>query len=95
MLQVVDQTSAAPPVDGVRGGIEATHSGMCKFMKLNSPGYVPVVSNIRKYARDAPATIVARWEEEREKQMRARKFQANELTGQCVPPNPPSCVSLA
>ena len=81
----MDKSSAAPPIDGIRAGIEATHSDMCKFATVNASGYKAVVSHIKKCAQNGPATIVTRWAEEREQRMRARQSKANELTGQCVP----------
>ena len=79
----MDQTSAAPIMPGpAYAGIEATHSGMCKFESKNSPGYTSVASTIKRYAQEAPMTIAARWQEEHELRGRARKFLARELTGE-------------
>ncbi|KAI9851959.1 MAG: hypothetical protein M1838_002248 [Thelocarpon superellum] len=79
---VVDQTSAAPVMPGAAyAGIEATHSGICKYESKNSPGYTPVASIIKRWAQDAPSKIANRWVVEREQRRQAKQFAANELTG--------------
>ncbi|KAI9822370.1 MAG: hypothetical protein M1827_000089 [Pycnora praestabilis] len=78
---IVDETSAAPSsADGVeRMGIEADHSHMCKFASKTSPGYAEVAEGIKRYARDAPATIAHRWPEEYRSRMQEKRAEAAEL----------------
>jgi hypothetical protein len=53
-------------------GIEATHSGMCKFESENAPGYRTVSTALREWVADAPQVIPIRWEvEEDDRRMRA------------------------
>jgi len=70
---VVEPASASPPLIGVTYyGIEATHSGMCKFDSENAPGYLNVSTAIREWVADAPQVIQVRWSlEEEESQNRA------------------------
>ncbi|KAK5074664.1 hypothetical protein LTR64_000868 [Lithohypha guttulata] len=76
---VVDEDSAAPNFPGVeRMGIERDHSHMCKFEDERAPGFAVVSEAIQRYARDAPATTIDRWEEEHQvrafqRQRRARR----------------------
>lgn len=62
---VVDESSAAPIVGGVggveRSGIEADHSGMCRFEHEKSVGYEVVSEAIRRYSSDAPLDISRLW----------------------------------
>jgi hypothetical protein len=47
---IVDKDSAAPLLpDVVYFGIEATHSGMCKFESKNSPGYLAISTTIKSW----------------------------------------------
>ena len=58
---IVDQSSAAPILDGTeRSGIAADHRGMCKFESRTSPGFRTVVATLQRYRQDAPETIRAR-----------------------------------
>lgn len=67
---VVGEDSAAPIWDNTeRSGIYATHSQMCKFQDLDSPGYRTVLASLLRYAREAHTTIDLRWKE-------AKKFLA-------------------
>jgi hypothetical protein len=72
-LLVVDASSASPQLVGVTYyGIEATHSGMCKFESENAPGYRTVSTAIREWIADAPNVIPIRWEvEEDQRRVRA------------------------
>jgi hypothetical protein len=56
---IVDKDSAAPLLpDVVYFGIEATHSGMCKFATKNSPGYLAVSTTVKSwYVNSVSATI--------------------------------------
>ena len=47
---IVDKDSAAPLLPDVwYFGIEATHSGMCKFESKNSPGYLNVSTTLKSW----------------------------------------------
>ncbi len=72
-ILVVDSSSAGPQLPGVTYyGIEATHSGMCKFESENAPGYRTVSTALREWVADAPQVIPIRWEvEEDDRRMRA------------------------
>ncbi|EFQ31780.1 LipA and NB-ARC domain-containing protein [Colletotrichum graminicola M1.001] len=62
-MLVVDAKSASPQLPGVTYyGIEATHSGMCKFNSTSAPGYRNVSTAIRDWAEEAPPVIRTRWE---------------------------------
>ena len=71
---IVDQSSASPQLPGVTYyGVEATHSGMCKFDSVDAPGYVTVSTALKEWAEAAPAVIEVRWHvEEREARDRLR-----------------------
>lgn len=59
---VVDPTSASPQLPGVTYyGIEATHSGMCKFESANAPGFRTLSTAIREWITEAPGVIQVRW----------------------------------
>lgn len=63
---IVDQASAGPLLPDVQYfGIEATHSGMCKFDSKNSPGYTNVSVTLRSWAQEAPPIVQGYWELER------------------------------
>ena len=72
-ILVVDSSSAGPQLPGVTYyGIEATHSGMCKFESETAPGYRTVSTALREWVADAPQVIPIRWEvEEDDRRMRA------------------------
>jgi hypothetical protein len=79
-LLIVDEASAAPNYEGVeRMGIEADHSGICKFEDENAPGYEAVVEAILRYSRDAPQTIRGRWVEEQRKRQVELQAKAYEI----------------
>ncbi|KAI9847286.1 MAG: hypothetical protein M1837_002873 [Sclerophora amabilis] len=79
---IVDQTSAGPILPGMSyAGIQATHSGMCKFESKNSPGYTALSSTLKRYSQEAPSTISKRWPEEHANRGRARRFEASQLLG--------------
>lgn len=82
---VVDKDSAAPMLpDVLYFGIEATHSGMCKFENKNSPGYMNVSTTIKSWVQECRPTIQARWENERRQRWQIRQAQAAELLGAFV-----------
>ena len=67
---VVREESAAPIWDDVeRSGIHATHSQMCKFGSIESPGYKIVLAALLRYTNDSHSVIGNRWQE-------AKKFLA-------------------
>lgn len=62
---VVDSSSASPQLPGVTYyGVEATHSGICKFESVNAPGYRIVATAIRDWVVEAPPVIQVRWKVE-------------------------------
>ena len=65
--------------DVVYFGIEATHSGMCKFESKNSPGYLNVSTTIKTWVQECLPTIQARWDMERKTRRQIREAQAAEL----------------
>lgn len=69
----MDSSSAGPQLPGVTYyGIEATHSGMCKFESETAPGYRTVSTALREWVADAPQVIPIRWEvEEDDRRLRA------------------------
>jgi hypothetical protein len=82
---VVDKDSAAPMLpDVVYFGIEATHSGMCKFESKNSPGYLNVSVTIKSWVQECGPIIQARWENERRQRWQSKQAQAAELLGAMV-----------
>lgn len=83
----MDNSSAGPRLFGVTYyGIEATHSDMCKFASVDSPGYLTIASSIREWVADSPNVIPTRWalEEEGRRQRallenheRARRYRVS------------------
>lgn len=73
MAFVVDANSASPQLQGVTYyGIEANHSGMCKFDGQNAPGYRTVSTSITEWVAKAMTVIDIRWDaEEEERKKRA------------------------
>lgn len=79
---IVDQSSAGPPLPGVRYyGIEATHSGMCKFADKRAPGYLNVSMAIKGWVADCMPRIQARWAAEKKARLMAKQNEARELLG--------------
>ena len=65
---VVDKESAAPNLPDVeRAGIQADHSGMCKFDDARSPGFDLAVDAIKRYAEASVNSVPLHWEGERRK----------------------------
>ncbi|KAH8903689.1 hypothetical protein BR93DRAFT_930843 [Coniochaeta sp. PMI_546] len=61
-VMVVDPSSASPQLPGVTYyGIEATHSGMCKFESNTAPGFRTVSTAIGEWVKEAPSVIQVRW----------------------------------
>ncbi|KAJ8063490.1 hypothetical protein OCU04_007366 [Sclerotinia nivalis] len=85
---VVDQTSASPLLPDVSYfGIEATHSGICKYESKRAPGYMNVSTKLKTWALEASPIIRARWREEKKKRIEEREAQIRELRGQFEDPN--------
>lgn len=77
---IVTQNSADPGWESAdRAGIQANHSQMCKFGDSNQAGFKLVLSACRRYIRDAPRIILARWHEDQCLIERERKQEAAEL----------------
>lgn len=79
---VVKENSAAPIWDNTeRSGIHATHSQMCTFGSIESPGYKTVLAALLRYARDAPKVIQKRRQEAKAFLDTQRLNEAAELMG--------------
>jgi hypothetical protein len=79
---VVDQASASPLLPDVSYfGIEATHSGMCKFESKRAPGYMNVSTKLKTWALECPPIIRARWREEMRKRAEEREAHIREIRG--------------
>jgi hypothetical protein len=79
---IVEQQSASPQLPGVNYyGIEATHSGMCKFESKSSPGYLNVSTTIKSWIMNAPPVIESRWVDEGILRAQQKKAHANEVLG--------------
>lgn len=77
---IVDQESASPLLPNVTYyGIEATHSGMCKFETKNSPGYTNVSGTLKSWIELSPRVIKGRVEFEKEAKIRKLHDQANQI----------------
>ncbi|KAJ4321902.1 hypothetical protein N0V84_005068 [Fusarium piperis] len=64
---VVRAEAANPPLPHVTYfGIEAAHSGMCKFDNLKTPGFRRIRAAIQQWVHDAPARIQRHWISENE-----------------------------
>ncbi|EQB47791.1 LipA and NB-ARC domain-containing protein [Colletotrichum gloeosporioides Cg-14] len=80
-MLVVDARSAGPQLPGVTYyGIEATHSGMCKFPEQHAPGYRNVSTAIRDWVRESPSVIQTRWIVERDDKRVRAQTEAAERT---------------
>ena len=76
---VVDANSASPQLPGVTYyGIEATHSGMCKFNSVNAPGFRIVSTAIRDWVAEAPGLIRGRWGVEEEERLACARHDIGE-----------------
>ncbi|PBP15673.1 LipA and NB-ARC domain-containing protein [Diplocarpon rosae] len=77
---IVDQAAASPQLPDVQYfGIEATHSGMCKFDSKNAPGFTNVSVTIRSWAQECPDFIQTRWEAERMLRRQKREDEIAQL----------------
>lgn len=79
---IVEQGSASPQLPNVNYyGIEATHSGMCKFESKSSPGYLNVSTTVKSWVLAAPPVIESRWVDEERYRLQLREVQAKEMLG--------------
>ena len=79
---IVSEDSAAPILDDTeRSGISATHSQICKFSSLVSPGFSIVLAALLRYTKESHATIRLRWIEARKFLVTQRTNEASELVG--------------
>ena len=77
---IVDQTSAAPCLDGVdRSGIAADHRGMCKFSSSDDTGLKVVVAALMRYVEAAGRRVKVRTEQARQFSDARRWMEASEL----------------
>lgn len=82
MSFIVDQLAASPQIPGVGCyGIEATHSGMCRFESKNSPGYLNVSMRIKGWIGECPPVIRSRWVAEKKTRQQSKENAARELLG--------------
>ena len=92
VTQVVDRSSASPDLPGaIRAGIDASHSGMCKFESSRAPGYPTVSGYLKHFTMDSLGRIALSWDQELARQTQENKLRAMELLGPgiCSPPPPP------
>lgn len=76
---IVDVNSASPQLPGViYFGIEATHSGMCKFESASAPGYRNVTTTIYEWVLEAPQVIQVRWVVEQEERLARARHDIDE-----------------
>ncbi|TVY62779.1 Protein SERAC1, partial [Lachnellula suecica] len=88
---IVDQISASPAMaHAEKYGIEATHSGMCKFDSKSSPGYSMVAGHIKGWVEKSPPVIQARQEEERQKRLQDLEKARKDLQWGYHPPQAPT-----
>ncbi|KAI6714655.1 hypothetical protein JHW43_002828 [Diplocarpon mali] len=77
---IVDQAAASPQLPDVQYfGIEATHSGMCKFDSKNAPGFTNVSVTLRSWVQECPDFIQTRWEAERMLRRQKREDEIAQL----------------
>ncbi len=77
---IVDQNSAGPLLPDVTYyGIEATHSGMCKFQSKYSPGYLNISTTVKTWIGECPNLIRSRWELERKMRLQVQQAEAREI----------------
>lgn len=83
---IVDQESASPLLPNVTYyGIEATHSGMCKFETKNSPGYTNVSGTLKSWVIESPKKIKQRVEFAKEARIRKARETASQLLADISP----------
>lgn len=86
---IVDQESASPLLPNVTYyGIEATHSGMCKFETKNSPGYTNVSGTLKSWVIESPKKIKQRVEFAKEARIRKARETASQLLADISPETP-------
>lgn len=52
---------------------------MCKFESDNAPGFSLVAEGIQRYADEAPAVIIGRWEAEKRERGLRREAEVTEM----------------
>ena len=76
------EDSAAPLLDNTeRSGINATHSEMCRFSSLESPGFSIVLAALLRYTKESCTAIRLRWIEAKKFLATQRTNEASELVG--------------
>ncbi|KAL8376726.1 hypothetical protein RB595_007715 [Gaeumannomyces hyphopodioides] len=79
-ILVVDANSAGPQLPGVTYyGIDATHSGMCKYDSVDAPGYRIVSTTLRDWVAEASPFIEMRWKVEEEDRRMKTVNQMHEM----------------
>ncbi|KAF4443834.1 Protein SERAC1 [Fusarium austroafricanum] len=77
---IVDANSAGPQLPGVTSyGVEATHSGMCKFDNMGSPGFRSIAITMQQWIRKAPSAIQERWLAEEDEKRARVMAKSNEI----------------
>jgi hypothetical protein len=77
---VVDQESASPQLPDVQYyGIEANHSGMCKFESVDAPGYMNVSETIKSWIEKAPMVVRGRFIKEMTLRQQDKEFKLREM----------------
>ncbi|KAF3763781.1 hypothetical protein M406DRAFT_260907, partial [Cryphonectria parasitica EP155] len=89
MSLIVDSKSAAPKwYNTTSYGIEADHSGMCKFASVDAPGYRQITSVMTDWVKESPEVIMYRWQvEDQDRRIRAQ-VELNERARPFVCLNP-------
>lgn len=84
-VMIVDQLSAGPLLPDVQYfGIEATHSGMCKYESKSAPGYTNVAVTLRSWVIDCPRVVESYWNLEVAQRTAKNEAQAMSLLNQYV-----------
>ncbi|KAG8529142.1 uncharacterized protein KY384_005777 [Bacidia gigantensis] len=96
MDMIVDEESASPNVQDVeRSVIQQDHSHMCKFESDSSPGFDLVAEALMRYSRDAPNTIVNRWQQERDESLTRKRYWLDENTPDALKVSPKTDTSVS
>ncbi|KAF9761978.1 hypothetical protein IL306_003595 [Fusarium sp. DS 682] len=95
---IVDANSAGPQLPGVTYyGIEASHSSMCKFDSMSSPGFRNIAITIQQWIQKAPSATQERWLAEEDERRSRAMTRANEImspyTSQTQTPVPSEDIS--
>ncbi|KAL8341906.1 hypothetical protein RB601_005287 [Gaeumannomyces tritici] len=88
-ILVVDANSAGPQLPGVTYyGIDATHSGMCKYDSADAPGYRIVSTTLRDWVAEAAPFVEMRWKVEEEDRRMKTVNQMHEMGMPYMPTSP-------